>query len=92
LRQALLDLLSETLILMLGRCNDASLVNALAMHALNLPDLIARFTPDLLRYYWETERPCFLRGLPPGNEEAERFAPMWAIIGHEYRRLCPPKL
>ncbi len=37
-----------------------------ADHLHNLPGLLAHYSPDLLRYYWEVERPSFAARSDPG--------------------------
>jgi hypothetical protein len=46
-----------------------------ADHLHNLPALVADYHPDLLRFYWNTERPLFMRQVPEG--ERRDFEPMW---------------
>jgi hypothetical protein len=40
--------------------NDAERCMLEADHLHNLPDLLANFRPDLLDFYWNVERVCFI--------------------------------
>jgi hypothetical protein len=55
-----------------------------ADHLHNLPALVSDFHPDLLRFYWNTERPLFMRQVP--ESERRDFEPLWnrleALIEH----------
>lgn len=93
MRGAFLDLLTTTLLYVRAEVADTRFCFALADHAHNVPELLGHFEVDRLRYYWEVERPCFLRALgaidrrvPPLFEEA------WRVIEGEYRRLCVPSI
>ena len=93
LRQAVLDLLTETLLSIRSGSTHAEVVRDLADHVHNLPTLLAQFHPDLLAYYWETERPCFLRYVaewrtPDILFDPKIFQPMWSVMEQEYLRLC----
>jgi hypothetical protein len=46
-----------------------------ADHLHNLPALVADYHPDLLRFYWNTERPLFMRQVP--ESERRDFEPLW---------------
>jgi hypothetical protein len=41
----------------------------------NLPALVAGYHPDLLRFYWNTERPLFMRQVP--DDESRDWEPLW---------------
>ncbi len=57
----------------------------------NVPGLLAHFRPDQLAYYWEVERPIFLRNLKAiGRHPSEAFESFWEVVEPEYRRLCKP--
>jgi hypothetical protein len=43
-------------------------------HIHNLPALVADYSPDRLAYYWEVERPIYLRKRP---ECVAYFAQLW---------------
>ncbi|MFH5803112.1 hypothetical protein [Alienimonas sp. DA493] len=91
LREAFLELLRCTLILIRNGPDDAAWCQALADHLHNVPTLLIDFDPDLLRYYWEVERACFLDALgridrpPPAY-----FDEPWRVVERSYRRLPPP--
>jgi len=93
LRLAVLELLGYTLVCIRTESSNAQLVLNLADHAHNLPALLSKFHPDLLAYYWETERPCFLRNFQALSTAGtffhpKIFQPMWKVIEQEYLRLC----
>jgi hypothetical protein len=89
LRQAFLELLTWTLLHVRNDPSDPKLCFALADHVHNVPALLAGFRTDRLAYYWEVERPCFLRALEAiGQEPPGPFGDPWEVIGSEYRRLC----
>ena len=91
LRQAFLDLLRWTLLLIRNQPSDARLCFALSDHVHNVPSLLADFRVDLLRYYWEVERLCFLRALTViGKSAPTQFGECWDVIECEYQRLCSP--
>ena len=46
-----------------------------ADHLHNLPHLLADYRPELLRFYWQTERPSFMRQVPA--EERRDLEPLW---------------
>ena len=61
---------------------------ALADHAHNIPHLIAKYSPRLLFYYWECERPCFIRELErQGREPWEPFRRQWEVIRPIHERI-----
>jgi hypothetical protein len=89
LRQALLDLLAWTLLSIRNQSADANLCYAYADHMHNVPDLLAHFHPDRLAFYWEIERPAFVRYLKAmGQESPGAFGEFWEVVEREYRRLC----
>ena len=89
LQQAFLELLRCTLLQIRNEPTDARLCLALSDHMHNVPALLARFRPDLLRYYWEVDRPCFLRALESiGRPTQGCFSEQWEVVEGEYRRLC----
>ena len=57
-----------------------------ADHLHNLPRLLSDFSPELLRYYWEVERPAYCsRG--EGNPAA--FASAWQRLQAQLEREAP---
>jgi hypothetical protein len=79
--EILLDILRTGLIQIraLGWSGDAAACAAEADHLHNLPDLLANFSPERLRYYWDVERPAYLNRCGPDN--AELFGPLWTRLG-----------
>jgi hypothetical protein len=58
-----------------GGVNDAKKCFVEADHVHNLPALVAGYHPDLLRFYWNTERPLFMRQVP--DDERRDWEPLW---------------
>lgn len=49
-----------------------------ADHLHNLPSLLVNYKPELLDYYWQVERPCFMaRGKP---DDLQQFEPLWQAL------------
>jgi hypothetical protein len=46
-----------------------------ADHLHNLPQLVAHFSHDLLKYYWEVERVSFIEQI--SQDDLAIFSPMW---------------
>ncbi len=49
-----------------------------ADHLHNLPELLRHFRPELLRYYWNVERPAYLKAA--SRQNTQRFEPLWAQL------------
>ena len=89
LRQAFLELLTWTFLYIRNKPSDANLCFAHADHMHNVPGLLARFRTEQLAYYWEVERPIFLRNLKAiGEHPSGAFEHYWEVVEREYRRLC----
>jgi hypothetical protein len=58
-----------------GWKGDSAGCAAEAEHADNLPDLLRDFSVGKLRYYWEVERPAFMRQV--GNLDLEQYQHLW---------------
>jgi len=92
LRRAFLDLLACSLIHIRNAPEDKEFCFSLADHMHNVPGLLADFRPELLRYYWEVERECFLRALEAIDRRPPvQFLESWGVVEREYRLLCGPK-
>ena len=50
-----------------------------ADHVHNLPNLLVDYSPELLDYYWSTERVCFINN--SSAEDTEGFIPAWETLG-----------
>ena len=61
----------------MGGAGDASRCALEADHLHNLPNLLTNFTPELLQFYWEVERPDYLRRCPGGGVA---FEELWAKL------------
>ena len=49
-----------------------------ADHLHNLPTLLLHYSPELLRYYWDVERPAYLSRVEPGA--ALVFDSLWTRL------------
>jgi hypothetical protein len=73
--QVLSDIL-QTGLLSIRNCGWSGHRSAIeADHLHNLPALLANYSPDLLRYYWNAERTAYLAQIGP--ESASIFDPHW---------------
>lgn len=88
LRIALHELLYHSLLQIRSSSTEPRLVFVLADHVHNIPNLLSRFKPELLKFYWEVERPCFLHNLPSGTTAPQVFELLWRTIEREYERIC----
>lgn len=89
LRTALLELVRWSLIVIRNDSAAADQVCAYADHVHNLPALVAQFHVDGLAYYWDVERPCFLKALERLDAQPPYFFKLrWATIEDEYHRRC----
>jgi hypothetical protein len=90
LRLAFLEMLRSTLISIRNNAHNSDYCLALADHTHNIPSLLARYSPDLLRFYWEVEVPCFVATLERiGEPPPALFRERWEPIEREYLRLDP---
>jgi hypothetical protein len=88
LRFALMELLYHTLLQIRGAASDRDFCFALSDHAHNIPHLVGNYKFELLKYYWEVERPCFLRALEHQNKQVPTpFQKWWMVVESEYWRL-----
>ena len=60
-----------------GWSKDAERCTAQADHIHNLPDLLRRYSPRKLKYYWNRERPLFISGM--GGQPLV-FEELWAEL------------
>jgi hypothetical protein len=49
-----------------------------ADHLHNLPDILVNFRPELLDYYWNVERACFIERTTP--TAVQDFEPLWQAL------------
>ena len=54
---------------------DTDVAAKIADHLHNLPQLLTDFSPEKLKYYWETERPCFLEAVD--DSLTSPYADLW---------------
>lgn len=76
----LLDILSMAALRIraLGGAGNARRCAIEADHIHNLPALLQDYSPELLRYYWEAERPGFISQSTPADLAG--FQPLWAQL------------
>jgi len=48
-------------------------------HIHNLPDLLADYTPEKLHYYWNVERPEYIRHV--GVDQLDGWEELWQRLG-----------
>ena len=87
-RHALLEILYYTLI-SIRSTDSVKLSFALSDHAHNIPGLIDRYTPELFRYYWEVERPSFIRAMEELGQTFGAFEEHWLVLERHYESLRP---
>ena len=88
LQKPLLEILYRTVLEVRSRTQEDHYCFALADHAHNIPHLIDRYSPQLLFYYWECERPCFIRELErQGRESWQPFHQQWEVIEPIHERI-----
>src|ERR1051326_7351653 len=69
-----------------GWAGDAALCAIEADHIHNLPHLLQHFSDDLLKFYWEIERPAYERHIAAHSKSSEipldtvRFHQVWQEI------------
>ncbi len=85
-RHAFLKILYYTLI-SIRATKDTELTFALSDHAHNIPGVIDRYTPETFRYYWEVERPCFLRAMERLGQPFDSFEEHWVVLERHYESL-----
>ncbi len=60
-----------------GWSEDAVLCAAQANHIHNLPDLLRRYSPRKLKYYWNTERSAFIRQRAVNRLSSKNYGRNW---------------
>ena len=85
-RSAFLQILHNTLLQIRSNANNLAVCFALADHAHNIPHFIGSPKPELLKFYWEVERTCFLRKMQELTQPVSVFEPSWKIIEQEFVR------
>jgi hypothetical protein len=90
-RHAFLQILFHTL-LYIRSTKKGELSFALSDHAHNIPGLIEHYKPETFRYYWEVERPCFLRAMERLGEKFGVFQEHWTVLERHYEGLPQERL
>jgi hypothetical protein len=72
----ILDILQKGLLRIraLGWSGNSAACASEADHLHNLPSLLSNYSPELLRYYWEAEKPGYCSR---GDGDPKAFAPAW---------------
>lgn len=74
-RETLCEILAFSLIIIRNNADDSDVCFRHADHVHNLPFLISSQKPQLLDFYWNIERPAFIRLASEG--EIQLFAASW---------------
>ncbi len=74
--EIILEILQHGLLRIRGRGwrGDSAACASEADHLHNLPNLLSHYSPDLLRFYWEVERPAYCSS---GGSDPDSFGPVW---------------
>lgn len=59
---------------------NASLCALEADHVHNLPGLLKQYSPELLKYYWDVERPSFISQSEAARHNVQGFEPLWESL------------
>ena len=86
-QKALLEVLSVTLLSIRNFSKKADLCYAFSDHVHNVPSLIANYSPGKFRYYWEVERPIFIRTIQELQFAFTLFDGPWSILEKHYKSL-----
>src|SRR5258707_1233545 len=80
IKEVLLKILTEGLVRIRahGFAGEAEACAREADHLHNLPQLVQSMRPELLLYYYNTERRCYLQC---ALADAEAFQPLWDKLG-----------
>jgi hypothetical protein len=80
LADTLIDILTQGLLQAraAGWAGDAKAAALEADHVHNLPGLLADYSPDRLRSYWDAERAAYLARATP--DRAAAFRPLWDCL------------
>jgi hypothetical protein len=61
-----------------GWADDSGRCALEADHVHNLPSLLKNYSDELLRFYWEVERPAYIKRCAP--EDLQAYEPLWASL------------
>ena len=86
MRHAFLAILGYTLV-SIRNTKNSELSFALSDHAHNIPSLIDRYTPETFRYYWEVERPGFIRAMEQLGQPFGSLQEPWKVLERHYESL-----
>jgi hypothetical protein len=87
-RHALLKILYYTLI-SIRATKDTELTFVLSDHAHNIPHLLDHYSPETFQYYWDIERPCFIRAMERLRYPFASFQEHWTVLKKHYESLPP---
>jgi hypothetical protein len=85
-QHAFLKIIYYTLISIRSTKN-SELTFALSDHAHNIPSLISDYSDDTFRYYWEGERPSFIRAMERLDQPVGVFQQYWSVLEKHYETL-----
>ena len=74
-----LDILREGILWIRGTDN-SELATLLADHLHNIPSMLKDYHPELLKFYWEIERPSFIRRCEEAGFNKAGFEPQWQCL------------
>lgn len=88
LANTLLAILTEGLLRcrQAGWANDPGRCAVEADHLHNLPSLLREYSPDLLRYYWDVERPAYIRAVDASGIGTAGFEHLWEQLREHVER------
>jgi hypothetical protein len=75
-----------------GWSGDAARSAMEADHLHNLPTLLANYKLDLLKYYWDAERPAFIQACSRTGNSVDGFNPLWEKLEHFLKTTTEPAL
>ncbi len=80
--EAILEILYRSTLAIRGAgwSGNAEQCAAFADHIHNLPNMLRDYKPELLDYYWNIERSCFLRDAQKLGIQATLFEDQWSRI------------
>jgi hypothetical protein len=84
--EAVTEILRLGILTARGWANDSRRVVQELDHIHNLPDLLRNYRPEMLAYYWNSERPAHIRRV--SDEQCLGFHPAWERLRPLVEREC----
>ena len=75
-----------------GWAGDAARAAREADHIHNLPELLQSYSPDLLDYYWNVQRSCYITESARSGGNAEGFQELWERLRPHVTNIKEPAL